>query len=74
MSDSFATLLARVEELENQVAFQDELNASLDATVARQDRELLDLKRQLESLQQRLREFSEAIPGLGPQDETPPHY
>ena len=74
MDEALAALIARVEELENQVAFQEELTASLDAIVARQDREILELKRQFESLQERLREFGEAIPGLGPQDETPPHY
>ena len=73
VNEALAALAARVEELESQVAFQAELNDSLDATVARQDREILDLKRQLDSLRERLREFGEAIPGLGPQDETPPH-
>ena len=74
MNDVLAALAARVEELESQVAFQAELNDSLDTTVARQDREIMELKRQLESLRERLREVGEAIPGLGPQDETPPHY
>ena len=74
MNEALSALSARVEELESQVAFQAELNDSLDATVARQDREILELKRQLDSLRERLREFGEAIPGPGPQDETPPHY
>jgi SlyX protein len=74
VGEALKALTARIEELESQVAFQAELNDSLDATVARQDREILGLKRQLEALQERLREFGEAIPGLGPQDETPPHY
>ena len=74
VNEALAALAARVEELESQVAFQAELNDSLDATVARQDREILELKRQLESLRERLREFGEVLPGPGPQDETPPHY
>jgi SlyX protein len=72
VSEALNALIVRIDELESQVAFQAELNDSLDATVARQDREICELKRQLESLRERLREFGEAIPG--PQDETPPHY
>ena len=74
MSKALNALIVRMDELESQVAFQAELNDSLDATVARQDREIHEMKRQLESLRERLREFGEAIPGFGPQDETPPHY
>jgi uncharacterized coiled-coil protein SlyX len=74
VNEALAALAARVEELESQLAFQAEANDSLDATVARQDREILELKRQVQSLRERLREFGEAIPGLGQQDEAPPHY
>jgi SlyX protein len=74
VGEALKTLAARMDELESQVAFQAELNDSLDAPVAKQDREIRELKRQLDSLRERLREFGEAIPGLGPQDETPPHY
>ncbi len=66
--------MRRVDELEGQLAFQDELHESLNVTVARQDREILELKRQLVLLNERLKEFGDAIPGAGPQDETPPHY
>ena len=68
------SLARRVEELESQIAFQDELHESLNTTVARQDGEILELKRQLILLNERLKEFGDAIPGAGPQDETPPHY
>ena len=74
MSDSLEKLLKRVEELESQAAFQDELHDSLNTIVAKQDGEILDLKRQLMLLTERIKEFGEAIPGAGPQDETPPHY
>ena len=74
VSEALDALLKRVEELESQLAFQAELNDSLNAIVARQDREIMELKRQLGSVLAKLREFGEAIPGLGPQDETPPHY
>ena len=74
MSESLAGITRRIEELESQLAFQDQLNDKLNTIVARQDREILDLKRQLVLLNERLMEFGEAIPGSGPQDETPPHY
>ena len=74
MSDSLERLLKRVEELESQAAFQDELHDSLNTIVAKQDGEILDIKRQLILLTERIKEFGEAIPGAGPQDETPPHY
>ena len=74
MSDSIETLARRIEELESQAAFQDELHESLNATVARQDREILELKRQFNLLSERLKEIGDASPGAAPQDETPPHY
>lgn len=74
MNESLAGVSRRIEELESQLAFLDELHDKLNTVVARQDHEILDLKRQLVLLNERLREFGEAIPGSGPQDETPPHY
>ncbi len=74
MNDTLETLAKRIEELESQAAFQDELHESLNAIVARQDGEILELKRQLILLNERIKEFGDAIPGAGPQDETPPHY
>lgn len=74
MSQAPETLVKRVDELESQLAFQDELIESLNSTVARQDRELLELKHQLGRLSERLKEVGDASPGDTPQDETPPHY
>ena len=74
MTDSLEILIKRIEELENQAAFQDEIYESLNTIVAKQDGEILQLKRQLILLNERIKEFGEAIPGAGPQDETPPHY
>jgi len=74
VNDTLETLAKRIEELESQAAFQDELHESLNAIVAKQDGEILELKRQLVLLNERIKEFGEAIPGAGPQDETPPHY
>ena len=74
MSDSLEGLLKRVEELENQAAFQDELHDTLNAIVAKQDGEILELKRHLGHLVERLKDMGEATPGAQAQDEVPPHY
>jgi len=74
VTDPLDALVKRIEELESQAAFQDELHETLNTIVAKQDREILQLKRQLILLNERIKEFGEAIPGAGPQDETPPHY
>lgn len=74
MSQTIETLGERVDELESHVAFQNELIESLNSTVAKQDRELLELKHQLSRLSERIKEIGEVSPGEVPQDETPPHY
>lgn len=74
MSDSVESLSRRIEELEHQVAFQDELHETLNGIVARQDGEIRELKKQFSLLNERVKEYSDAMPGAGPQDETPPHY
>jgi SlyX protein len=74
MSDKIDALGRRIDELESQLAFQDELIESLNNTVARQDREFLELKHKLGHLSERLKEIGDASPGEAPQDETPPHY
>jgi len=72
VSQAIETLTERLEELESQLAFHDELIDSLNSTVARQDKEILELKHQFTRLFERLKEMGEA--GAVPQDETPPHY
>ena len=74
MSQTIETLGNRIDELESQLAFQDELIESLNSTVARQDREVLELKHQFGRLSERLKEIDDASAGEAPQDETPPHY
>ena len=74
MSNSTESLERRIEELENQLTFQDGLIESLNITVAKQDREILELKNQFGHISERLKELGDASPGAMPQDETPPHY
>ena len=73
--DLVAALQRRIEELETQHAFQEELQRRLDDVVTRQDREILDLKRQLKVLAERVEaagSAAEASPSAA--DEVPPHY
>lgn len=74
MSQIVDALGRRIDELESQLAFHDELIESLNSTVARQDQEILELKHQLKLLSVRLKEMGETADGAVPQDETPPHY
>lgn len=74
MSHTIETLRTRVDELESELAFQDELIESLNTTVAKQDREILQLKHQFSRLSERLKEIGDASHGAARQDETPPHY
>ncbi|WP_199154451.1 MULTISPECIES: SlyX family protein [Chromobacterium] len=65
----------RVEALEVRLAFQDELLDALNATVARQQKEIDLLQQQIRLLYQ---QFRSAQPDDGPatslRDEIPPHY
>lgn len=73
--EALAALEARVAELETQLAFQDELHQRLDDTVARQDREILELKQRLKVMAERLRDLGDTAAGSdAPVDEVPPHY
>ena len=74
MNETTDSLAKRIEELESQAAFQDELHESLNTIVAKQDSEILDLKRQVSQLFERLKDMGEAMPGGQAQDEVPPHY
>lgn len=71
-----ATLAARVEELEAQLAFAESTHQQLDDTVARQDREIMALNRAVEAMARRLDELKDSgVAGGGdPGAEVPPHY
>ena len=71
MSDS---LTRRVEELESQLAFQDELIESLNTIVAKQDNEILELKRHFNQLSDRIKDIGDMTGGGQTQHEIPPHY
>lgn len=68
--------LSRLDELESRLAFQDDLIESLNAVVARQDRELVELASRLRELEARLADLAEqaSLPGEAAGHEVPPHY
>ena len=69
-------LLSQLEEVQSQLAFQEDALQSLNEALAQQQQEILLLRRQLELLKQRQDEVgvtqggSEADGG----EEKPPHY
>ena len=74
MSSSPEILLRRIEEMESQIAFQDEVVESLNSIVARQDREIRDLQRQFNEVSRRLKDIGDLAGGSQEQHEVPPHY
>lgn len=65
----------RLDELESRLAFQDDLIESLNQVIARQDRELTSMARQIKDLFTRISEQAKtASPGTSAEHEPPPHY
>ena len=66
----------RLEELESRVAFQDDLIENLNQVVARQDREILQIRQEIAELKARFRELDDAASSAGSASgfEVPPHY
>ena len=64
---------ARLAELESRLAFQEHTLENLNQVVTRQDREILELKKQLAGLTSRLKEFENVTTAADPA-EIPPHY
>lgn len=69
-------VLGRLHELESSIAFQDDLHTQLNEIVARQDREILELKMQVKALAAKLQTFDDAFPAGAEahNEEIPPHY
>lgn len=65
-----------MDELENRLAFQEDVIDHLNQVVTRQDREILELKQQLAGLAARVKEFGDSATVAGPAAdfEIPPHY
>ncbi len=76
MNQPGRTAEVRLEELETRLTFQDDLIDSLNDTIARQDRELLELARRLAALESKFDDLAAAggLPGERSDREVPPHY
>lgn len=60
-------------ELETKISFQEDMIQSLNSTLAEQQQELVELKRDIEELQTQLRNLAPSL-SAATTDETPPHY
>jgi SlyX protein len=67
-------LQVRIEELEVRVAFQDDLLATLNASVAGLDRGLGEARAQIERLRQSLDAMRVALAHDAAREPPPPHY
>lgn len=71
-----ASFSAPIEDLQVRIAFLDELVEQLNQQITIQGRELLDLKKQMQFLYQRVEasDLSEGIAPFDPMSDKPPHY
>lgn len=67
-------LIARMDELETRLAFQDDTIQALNDVVSRQQLELERLQRALELLARRQADLAASMPGDAEDDQPPPHY
>ena len=65
---------ARVIELEQRLAFQDDLLQKLDDALASQQRQILDLEHQLKVLIDHVKRLEQGGGQATAEDEKPPHY
>ena len=65
---------ARIEDLESRVAFQEDTIDKLSDVVARQEKELDQLKRMLLVLSTQVNNFDSSDSLVNSSEELPPHY
>lgn len=67
-------LIARMDELETRLAFQDDTIEALNEVVSRQEMMLEKLQRSLELVARRQADLAASMPGDTEDDQPPPHY
>lgn len=67
-------LVARVDELETRLAFQDDTIQALNDALAAQQFELDRLRRSLELVAKRQADLAAQVPGDAGEEAPPPHY
>lgn len=65
---------SRLVELESRVAFQEHTLQELNAVVARQQQEILHLRRELDALRAQVRALAPALVAGRGEETPPPHY
>ncbi len=77
-TDTQNKLSERLDEVESRLAFQEDLLNTLNDVIAAQDMRMAELVRQIDVLEQQLKQGSEltgfAGGGDGTAEEPPPHY
>jgi len=63
----------RIIDLEEKIAFQEDLIQKLDDALAGQQKQLMDAERKIELMLQQLRKLEDNMPSATA-DEKPPHY
>jgi SlyX protein len=66
-------MASQIIELETKIAFQEDLIQALNSTLAEQQLELVEMKRDIEELQTQFRSIATSLASTT-KDETPPHY
>ena len=66
--------MARLDELEVRLAFQDDTIEALNEVVSRQEMMLGKLQRSLELVARRQADLAASMPGAAEDDQPPPHY
>ena len=71
-----ASFSAHLEDLQVRITFLDDLVEQLNEQVTRQHIEIIDLKKQMQLLYQRVEsaDLSEGIAAFDPMSNRPPHY
>ncbi len=64
----------RIDRLESQLAFQDDLLETLNRLVAEQQTSLLLLQRELLALRQRVQQIEGPMVAVSANEPPPPHY
>lgn len=61
-------------DIQSRLAFQEDTLTELNGVIARQNREILELKNEIKELKEGLKSVVASIPGRREEEPPPPHY